>query len=214
VRALIAVTTAQRSPQETKILHASAVELLGRAIGYLEPAPRRAIAIGGISGTGKSVLARELAPSVGQAPGAVMLRSDIIRKRMVGATESERLPPSAYTPEMHARVYAAMREAAEALLLNGHSVIADAVHGSTEERQAIEAVARRTGAKFEGLWLSAPREILEARLAMRTGDASDATAEVMQAQQKTIDAPENWRKLETSTAIGDVLAAAKRELKM
>ena len=214
VRAHIAVTTAERSPAETKILRASAVALLDRAIGYLEPSPVRAIAIGGISGTGKSALARELAALLGRAPGALVLRSDIIRKRTLGAAETERLPASAYTPEMHARVYAAMRDAAEALLLGGHSIIADAVHGRAEERQGIEAVARRAGANFQGLWLRAPHDILEQRLAARTGDASDATVEIMEAQLKTISAPENWRTLETSTAVEDVLASAKHELDM
>ncbi|HSA81548.1 MAG TPA: phosphotransferase, partial [Geminicoccaceae bacterium] len=47
---------------------------LGLAAGFLAPAPSRLVAIGGVSGTGKSTLARTLAPALGAAPGAVVLR--------------------------------------------------------------------------------------------------------------------------------------------
>ena len=42
------------------------------------------VAVGGFSGTGKSRLARELAPFLGAAPGARVVRSDVIRKRLCG----------------------------------------------------------------------------------------------------------------------------------
>ncbi len=52
--------------------------------------------IGGLPGTGKSTLARALAPELGAAPGALVLRSDEIRKRRHGVAPEQRLPADAY----------------------------------------------------------------------------------------------------------------------
>ncbi|MFX8270387.1 ATP-binding cassette domain-containing protein, partial [Acinetobacter baumannii] len=46
--------------------------------------------VGG-SGTGKSVLSRALAAHVGRAPGAVVLRSDVIRRELAGAGPTGKL---------------------------------------------------------------------------------------------------------------------------
>src|SRR5262249_29743770 len=74
----------------------------GRAIAPPRPA---FVAIGGLSGTGKSVLARMLASVVEPMPGAVIVRSDVERKALFGLSETEKLPSSAYTDEVNARVY-------------------------------------------------------------------------------------------------------------
>ena len=58
------------------------------------------VAVGGLSGTGKSVLARALAPSLPPQPGAVVLRSDVLRKQLFKVNETDRLPESAYGAEI------------------------------------------------------------------------------------------------------------------
>ncbi|HYF09697.1 MAG TPA: hypothetical protein VD970_18920 [Acetobacteraceae bacterium] len=63
---------------------ADALPLLAWAEAVLSPAPARLVAIGGLQGTGKSRLARLLAPAIGPAPGALVLRSDEGRKRLFG----------------------------------------------------------------------------------------------------------------------------------
>ena len=70
---------------------------------FLAPAAPRLIAIGGLSGTGKSAVARAIAPSVGAFPGAVHVRSDVERKRLFGVAPRERLPARAYAPEISDR---------------------------------------------------------------------------------------------------------------
>ena len=65
---------------------------------FIAPAPPVLVAVGGLSGTGKSVLARALAPELGAAPGAVLLRSDVERKLLFGKDEHDKLPDAAYTP--------------------------------------------------------------------------------------------------------------------
>ena len=110
----------------------------GLARSVLLPAPACLIAIGGLSGTGKSAVARALAPLVGALPGAVVLRSDVTRKRMLGTAELNRLPPSAYQPSVTAEVYARLTAEAAKVVGQGHSVIVDAVFAHEAERSAVE----------------------------------------------------------------------------
>ncbi|WP_052214861.1 AAA family ATPase [Belnapia sp. F-4-1] len=178
---------------------------LDRAEALLHPAPARLVAVGGLQGTGKTRLARALAPMLGPAPGALVLRSDEIRKRLAGVPPEQRLPPSAYTPEASAAVFAELAAEAEAALRAGHAMIADAVFLRPEERMAIEAAARAAGVPFDGIWLTAPRAVLEARIAARTGDASDADLAVLAAAAARDAGPLAWRMLD---AAGDPLPAA------
>ena len=72
-------------------MEAAARQYLDLAREFLRPPPPRLIAIGGFSGSGKSTLARGLARYVGAAPGALILRSDVIRKTLLGVTPRQRL---------------------------------------------------------------------------------------------------------------------------
>lgn len=152
------------------------------ALTFLQPAPPRLLAIGGLSGSGKTTRALQLAPEVGRAPGAVAVRSDVERKRLAGLALEERMPSGSYTPEASAKVYGAMLARAERILRAGHSVVLDAVFARPEERRAAEALAAKVGVPFEGQWLEVPKEVAQARVAARTGDASDATPAVVERQ--------------------------------
>ncbi|GAB4360577.1 MAG: bifunctional aminoglycoside phosphotransferase/ATP-binding protein [Kiloniellaceae bacterium] len=161
---------------------AEALAYFRRADGYLQPAPPRLVAVGGLSGTGKTTLARALAPGLGAAPGALHLRSDVLRKQLAGVDELQRLPPEAYTAEASAAVYAGLIARARQALGAGQAVILDAVYARPEERAAVEALAREAQVTFAGLWLEADAAVLKARVAARRGDASDATAAVVERQ--------------------------------
>jgi aminoglycoside phosphotransferase family enzyme/predicted kinase len=175
----------------------------------LQPQPPRLIAIGGRSGTGKSSLAAALAPSLGALPGAVVLRSDVIRKRLFGREPTERLPPEAYKPEVSERVFATIAERARRLLAAGHSVIADAVYGHPEQRTAIEAVARQAHAPFTGIWLTAPEPVLEHRVGARVNDASDADARVVRLQRGIEKMWTRWRRLRVDRPLAEVAAEVR-----
>lgn len=185
---------------------------LDRAVGYLSPAPARLIAVGGISGSGKSTLARALAPCIGAPPGAVVLRSDVIRKRLYGVAETQRLPEAAYDWQVSVRVFAEIEQRAEHVLRQGHAVIADAVYGNDGQRDGIAAVARRLGVPFDGVWLEAPPAVLEQRVEARRGDASDATAAVVRAQLSGIRPPRGWHRLDSSAGPEPALRAARQAL--
>jgi aminoglycoside phosphotransferase family enzyme/predicted kinase len=172
-RAMVRAHVAQRMERR-----AEGEALLAAALAYLRPAAPVLVAIGGLQGTGKTTLARALAPGLGPAPGALVLRSDETRKRLAGLAPEDRLPPEAYTRAASAEVYAALFGLAAEALRCGHAAVVDAVFLDPAERNEIELIARRAGAAFAGLWLEAPLAVIEARLAARTGDASDADAAV------------------------------------
>jgi aminoglycoside phosphotransferase family enzyme/predicted kinase len=181
---------------------------LAAAGRHLEAEPARLLAIGGLSGTGKSTVARALAPDLGPAPGPVMLRSDEIRKRLWGRAPDQRLPPEAYAPEESQRVYDDMLKAAGLCLAAGWPVILDAVFLRPQERAAAEALATRAGVPFDGVWLEAPAAVLESRIAGRVGDASDADVAVLQTQLGRDPGPIGWTRLQA----GDARSTAARAL--
>jgi aminoglycoside phosphotransferase family enzyme/predicted kinase len=174
--------------------------LLDAAMAYLRPSPAVLVAIGGLQGTGKTTLARALAPALGAAPGALVLRSDEIRKRLAGLAPEERLPASAYTRAAAAEVYAALLALAGETLRMGHAAVVDGVFLQEAERHAIEQVARGAGVPFVGLWLEAPLAVLEARLAARAGDASDADAAVARAAAARDPGTIAWARLDAAAA--------------
>lgn len=152
------------------------------ALSFLQPAPARLLAIGGLSGSGKTTRALALAPTIGRTPGAVVVRSDVERKRLAGVPLEQRMPSGSYTPEASARAYKSLMERAERVLRAGHSVVVDAVFSKPEERAAVETLARRVGVPFEGLWLDVPKDLALKRVANRKGDASDAGPSVVERQ--------------------------------
>lgn len=152
------------------------------ALAFLQPAPPRLVAIGGLSGSGKTTLALKLAPEIGRVPGAVVVRTDVERKRQAGIALEERMPAGSYSPEASARTYAACLARAERVLRAGHSVVLDAVFARPEERAAAETLARKVGVPFRGIWLDVPKDVAQQRVTDRKGDASDATATVVERQ--------------------------------
>ena len=202
IRAHVSVSTAQVSRSAEKC--AEAEELLELAISYLQESSRRLIAIGGLSGTGKSTVARATAPVIGRAPGAVVVRSDYLRKKSQGVSEMSRLPQKAYTAESTEIVYGEIMKRAELALTAGYCAIADAVFGTQNERNAVASTAERNATKCEGYWLSAPEEILQSRIFTRREDASDATAEVLKSQIASISKPVAWRRLDASQPASEI----------
>ena len=91
-------------------------------------------------------------------------------------------------------------------------MIVDAVYAKPEERAAVEALARDLGVPFHGLWLECPEAVMVARVAARTGDASDATAEVVRRQLGYDLGAVTWHRIEVSGEESEVAATAERIL--
>jgi uncharacterized protein len=188
-----------------------------RASDYLALADRctrvqraRLIAIGGLSGSGKSTLAAQLAPRAGAGAGAVVLRSDVLRKVLLHRGLEERLGDDAYTDEVTEAVYRALGVRAADVLASGSTVIADATFLAAASRDAIAGVAARAGVSFTGVWLEAPVDTMAERLRARAGDASDATVDVLQQQLAQDLGSHRWLRFDSSgppEALADAIAA-------
>jgi len=185
---------------------------LALARDLLRPEPARLLAIGGLSGTGKTTLARALAPDLGKPPGARLLRSDVLRKRLAGVAPETRLPPSAYTREAGLAVYREVCEQAALALGAGFAAVADAVFADPAERQAIRDVADGARVPFTGFWLEAPAHRLAPRLAARIGDASDATPDVLDKQMGYDIGYLDWVRLDAGRGAEETARAARAEL--
>ncbi len=191
---------------------ASAKTYFDLAQTLLAPPPPTLVAVGGLSGTGKSVLAVMLAPDVLPAPGAVVLRSDVERKALFGAAETDKLPPEAYTSEVTVRIYAGLAEKARRVLAAGHSAIVDAVFAEPHQRTAIAAVASSARAPFSGLFLTADFATRLARVGGRTGDASDADKAVAERQEHYVLGTMDWSTVDASGTPAQTLARARSML--
>jgi aminoglycoside phosphotransferase family enzyme/predicted kinase len=183
------------------------------AEAFLRPAPPRLVAIGGLSGTGKSALAAALAPEIGRPPGALTLRSDVERKRLFALTETERLPPAGYDLAATEATYARLIDKARRALVAGQGVILDAVYAKSYERRAAAELAAELAIPFIGLWLEAPLAARLERIGRRSGDASDADAGIAARQSAESLAEPGWSALEASGDLAATVTAAQRHLK-
>ncbi len=182
------------------------------ARAYLVPQPPRLVAIGGLSGSGKSAVARAIAPYIGSFPGAVHVRSDVERKRLFGAGPGETLPARAYAPEVSDTVYKICRKRALLALASGRAVILDAVHAKPAERTEVAELARKIGVPFTGLWLDAPPALMRQRVAARTGDVSDATPSVVDEQLGYDLGKQEFAVIDASRKLDGVAAACLQRL--
>lgn len=201
VRAHVSATQAQ-TDDTAPARREEAIAYFELAQELLEPRAAKLAAVGGLSGSGKSTVAAALAPLVGPAPGARILASDRIRKRLFAVSPETRLPADAYRPEISEKVYAELAGRAERIAGHGHGVVADAVFDRPEERQRIEGAAISAGVPFQGVWLDVDPDRLFQRVRSRTGDVSDATPEVLAGQLSHSVGTIAWKRVRADADVG------------
>ena len=165
--------------QTQRNIAASAYDL---ASSYAQRRPRPALIITvGFSGSGKSVLAAELACRL----PAVYLSSDRLRKTAAGVSTDTRLETRNYTAYRRAEVYQRMRTCACDYLRQGQHVLLDATFLELQEREAAADLAREQDAEFWILECQAPDALIRQRLQTRRTDehASDADLSVYEQQR-------------------------------
>jgi len=200
VRCAVAMEAGQ--PEEAETYRALGLELL-------TPGRARLVAVGGLSGSGKSAVARQVAADLPGPCGARVLRTDVIRKAVLGAAQDEPLGEAAYAPQARAAVYRLMAARAGEALGAGAAVIADATFQAAVARQQIKVAAG--GAPFQGLWLKASTAVRVARVSARSGDPSDADARVAAAQVEPELEPD-WIVIDADPELETVAKSARRAL--
>lgn len=192
--------------------HEAAERYFKQALEFLEPGRPVLVAIGGLSGTGKSTVAAALAPSLAPAPGARISSSDRVRKHLLGVKAEAKLPAAAYEPSVSARVYDAQRSTVRRILGALHPAIADAVFARATERDAMAAVAREHNAPFFGFWLVTSPKIQEERIAARRADASDADIAVVRRQHGYKLGRMEWRIVDAGRPVPIITAELRQEI--
>lgn len=209
VRAHVLATQVEEGSEFEAALVKQARTYFDLASGLLRQTEPRLIAIGGLSGTGKSTIAEAIAPRLATPPGARILESDSIRKLLHGVVPETRLPESAYTNEVSERVYDIAANRACDLLNDGGSVVVDAVFSDPLCRKRIEETARVSGSRFTGIWLVAPADMMRSRLNERRDSTSDADIGILERQIKSASPPQDWHFIDATKPVveivGDIL---------
>jgi aminoglycoside phosphotransferase family enzyme/adenylate kinase family enzyme len=166
--------------REARTRYARYVDLAER---YTQPGQAQLLITHGYSGSGKSHAALILAES----RGLIRIRSDIERQRLFPERGEEGLFAGRYSPQATEQTYTRLLALAEEVIQAGFGVILDATYLAAAPRQAARALAERLGAPFHILAMHCPEDTLRQRLLARAragGDPSEATLEVLTAQQQ------------------------------
>ncbi len=213
VRAAVRAMTATGKPEDGAATDEARKRLVFAIRALHAPHRPRLIAIGGFSGSGKSTIAARVAPQLPGILGALVLRSDVYRKRLFGVAPEDRLGKEAYSDDISERVYATVLKDAGRALRNGVPVILDATFTSPSAAGPLRRLAARCGVEFTGLWLHVPLDELQRRIGNRSGDASDATAEIAAGQWQAMpEPPEGFEVVDGVGQPDAVASAAMRRL--
>jgi aminoglycoside phosphotransferase family enzyme/predicted kinase len=214
IRAKVEAAGAERLAGEKRHdARALARRYFDRAVQFLAYVPPRLVAVGGLSGVGKSALAQALVPKIGRAPGALWLRSDFERKEMFAVEETVRLPASAYGGDVTREVYERLLDKARIALRAGQAVLIDATFATAAERAAAAGAAMEVGVAFAGLFLDAALATRLGRIASRRNDASDADAGVARRQTAEPLGEKGWATLDASGTLSETTMLARARLK-
>lgn len=191
-RALVRAKVAALRGQQARGAAAGATGATTLAHQYLDwavaqigrPRPRLVVMVG-LSGSGKTWLARRIAA----ACAALIVRSDVERKRLAGLqpldTSASAPDAGIYSRGFNARTYQRLRACAANCLRGRESVIVDAANLRRDERELFLATGREHAAEVVIVHCVAPLEVLKRRVAGRaaTGaDASEATVALLDRQ--------------------------------
>jgi aminoglycoside phosphotransferase family enzyme/predicted kinase len=211
VRAKVAAIRAEQGDPDAAD-HAR--RLLAMAHRHLDAGRVRLVVVGGLPGTGKS----SLAEGISRRFPSVVLRSDVIRKELVGLDPATRVTDAygegLYGRDRTAQTYSTMLERAATALSHGESVVLDASWGDGRLRAEARKVAAGATADLVELRCSAPSEVAFERLHRRYGtpDPSDATPEIAMAMRADLQAWPEATTVDTSGELGDTVDEALRHV--
>jgi aminoglycoside phosphotransferase family enzyme/predicted kinase len=193
--------------------HEEAQTLLRIALTHLRHARVRLTLVGGGPGSGKSTLARGISDRTGWA----VVRSDEVRKDLVGVGHEQHLTSAIgegiYSEATNRATYAAMLDRTRLLLERGESVILDATWRDADARRAAAELAEGTSSQLVEIRCDAPIAVRQERVgqrARRGGDASDATTEITRGLEGRADPWPAATVVETTQSIDASIATGLR----
>jgi aminoglycoside phosphotransferase family enzyme/adenylate kinase family enzyme len=176
--------------QERRFLKQEFRRYLDLAERYTRTQTPALIITHGFSGSGKSVVAHSLVREL----GAVQIRSDVERKRLLGlaplSATASGVAEDAYRPEVTDNTYRSLLSAAEHILSAGFIALADATFLKLQQRQIFTELAERLGVEFLILDMQTPEQLMRERLRTRAqqgGDPSEADERVLELQLTTAE---------------------------
>ncbi len=150
---------------------------------YTRSQSGKLILMSGLSGSGKTTVAKQLAHSL----GAIHIRSDAVRKHLSATPLEQSGDPSIYSPEMTQKTYGRLLELGTKLASQGFTMILDAKYDRQSLRAAVITQAQNDQIPIEIVYCTATDEVLRDRILARTGDISDATVDLLESQKKAFE---------------------------
>jgi aminoglycoside phosphotransferase family enzyme len=212
VRAMVSVIRAEQGDADEAT---DAAALLTMARDHLRAGRVRLVLLGGSPATGKSTLASGL----GEAVGAVVLRSDDVRKELAGMPSTagavSELDQGIYAPEWSDRTYAELIDRGRRLLALGESVVLDASWVDPRWRADARAAGQTTSSDVLELRCVLPVEEAMRRAGARAAagrGVSDAGPAVARALAGRFSPWPEAKEIDTRGSVPSTLRAASRIL--
>jgi uncharacterized protein len=161
-----------------------------------QPRQGRLVLMSGISGTGKSMIARKIA----QIFNAIHIRSDAVRKHIAGVNLMEKAQ-RLYSAEMTDQTYERLISLGILLTKQGFNVVLDAKFDRMRFRSSVIQKAEDSQITWQFLHCHAPLSVLRQRLSERLlskDDISGATPEMLDSQKMQF---EDFSPIETSNVL-------------
>ncbi len=176
------------------------------AFGYLpDEFKPKLILMCGLSGTGKSVTALNLAKLI----NAEVLSSDVIRKKLAGMDIYDKdlssFGEGIYSQEMTKRVYRKLTIGAYELLRNGRNVILDATFLKESQRRDVESALRRLGIKHRIVFIETDDETAKKHFKKRDAkkSVSDGRYDIYKKQKEQLEVPDSCIKINAKNSMED-----------
>ncbi|MDJ0536043.1 MAG: AAA family ATPase [Xenococcaceae cyanobacterium MO_207.B15] len=151
---------------------------------YTQRKSGKLMLMSGLSGSGKTTVAKTIARNT----GAIHIRSDAVRKHIAGIALEATGSDTIYTPQMNQKTYERLLELGVMLVQEGFTVILDAKYDRIDYRHKVIDAIKLHNISLQIIHCTAPLEVLRDRLNQRSGDISDATADLLTTQQAKAEA--------------------------
>lgn len=197
------------SETEKQTAKQTAADYYRLAWEYTKLSTGKLILMCGLSGSGKTTVAKQLAKRI----NAIHIRSDAARKHLAGIPLTERGGDGLYTPQMNQKTYDRILTFGKLLTAQGFSVILDAKYDLRQWREPFLDYTQSNHIDCKIIYCTAPIEILRDRISHRSKDISDATPDLLLQQQTTSESfseRENVYVTAIDTSNSDWLSALKK----